>query len=795
MKKQLVIILLLAASVLTFAQSKTSLSGVVANNWNKKPIAFTNLLLMPQEGNNASGSISLEDGSFVFENLAPGYYDLSISFMGFNPDTLKNIQLKAGEELVLDTTLLKRLKTQLEEINIVAERPMIVESAGKTTLNVNERMSGSGESALELIKYLPSATTDEEDNVILRGSPATVMIDGVETDLANALDALPVGMIDKIEVITNPSAKYSSQSGAGIINIILKGEKKKGANGKVYMGAGTPERMQCGGNMILMHKKWTSFSNVDFSHYKDEKESYSERVFKGLGAPSVLYNSGKNQLVYDKWNIRQGLKYQLDPSSSLRLDGGYRRDRTSSDNRVVAKKIESDTTLKSHNQSLTESIQEKDFWNASLDYRKTFADESDLAVIVRYEHQNKRTPIEKLINYYDVSDASLKDNYQSQTRCNPELIKSWRLKMDYEKDFSTDLRLESGVLLLQRHSDAENDFVKIKYTYVDSSAFYNQAIDSSQVYSFDVSELTPSLYGVLYYEYKDWEISGGLRYELLNLDVHSSTNDSSIQNTYHNVLPSLHAMRKFTDRFSAGISASYRTKMPKYNQLSPVAVYNGLYNKNIGNPNLRPEKITNLEVNARRVFENHTVNSALFYKHFSDMINRQQSYEIEDGYDVLVRQYQNIGTVDQWGMDLNISSIMPFGIKAKTNVLMMGQDINSEYQGEAIHIKDWTWSAKITANQQVWKDLRWQLTAGYFADSKNLNGINFAYFYSNLGLSKPVLNKKGNLSLQINDLLNTVDRERLNNTSPKYDIYSRTKGVTQKVLLSFSYKFNTQLEK
>lgn len=795
MKKQIrkyIASLMLLSTALLIAQEENTLQGVVSNGWNHKSVSFANVLIENQETQDyIAGAVTTVEGRYEFIGLHAGTYRICVSFLGFESDTLFDVVYDGKPSVMLDTIFIKRQKTQLEELNIVAERPMIIQSAGKTTLNVNEAMSGSGESAIELLKYLPSTSTDEEDNILLRGAPATIMIDGVETDLANALDALPMGMIDKVEIITNPSAKYSSQNGSGIINIILKTDKKKGANGRVNVAIGIPQRSQMGGNIMLSHKKWTSYSNVNYNRYTDTQDVYSERNTINTSTPSTLYSESTTDKEYNKLNFRQGVKYQIDGSSSVRADATFRYDKYDGEATGGVRKIANDTILKSENKNYSSTGSEKKYWNISLDYRKEFKDRSKLSMIMKHENQNEVSPYHKRIEYYNVITNEPKDNYLIQTRTNPEQIKSWRLQTDYERDLNKRMKLETGMLLLQRNSEAESNFIKTKYTQTYSNTIATP--DSSQMYDYNVNELSSSAYIMYIFENDDWSLSGGLRYEYVHYNANAE--DSSSTSQHHNLLPSLQVTRKLNDKFTIGIASAMRTKMPKYQQLNPIEVYNGLYSKSLGNPELLPERITNLEFNVRHQFEKHNVTSALFYKRFENMIGRQQYYITEEDREVLVKQFDNIGQVDQYGLDFNMNSRLAHDIKLKTNLLLFGQNINSEFQGETQEVTDFTWSAKVIMDQVLWKDLRWQLTTGYTAPIKNINGEKYDIFYTNIGVSKKLFGGKATVGAQLSDIFDTIDREYINNSSPKYEQYGYSKNVTQKLLFSFTYRFNTMGDK
>lgn len=260
------------------AQAEGAISGIVVRP-NKRPVLFCNVALLNQQSHQlAGGSITDSLGRFRIDVVPKGYYKLQVHYIGFNPYERDSIVIASGQITHLDSIFIKRKRTHLEEVQITAERPFIEQGLGQTTINVGDHLAGGGESAIDLLRFVPSVTTDEDNNVLLRGAPVTILVDGVETDLANVLEQLPAETVDKLEIITNPSAKYASRNGNGIINIVLKKDKIKGANGRLEAAIGSPERYDFGANYTLRLKKWTCYTNVNTSHNTDEISTATHRT-------------------------------------------------------------------------------------------------------------------------------------------------------------------------------------------------------------------------------------------------------------------------------------------------------------------------------------------------------------------------------------------------------------------------------------------------------------------------------------------------------------------------------------
>ncbi len=773
-----------------FAQNTGSVSGSVIDAETQEPISFANIAVMQSDsGNVITGSMSDENGYFELINIPPGGYTMAISFLGYDHYTQTGIVIQPNKNTDLGTINLKPTSTKIEEVAVLGQRPSIVQGLGKTTLNINDNVGEEGESALELLKYLPSTNADLESNVTVRGAPVTVLIDGVETDLANALETLPIGIIDQIEVITNPSAKYPSQSGGSIINIVLKKDKVSGANGKIYLGGGNPEKYHGGGNLMLRKKKWGSTTNLNISH--NTNESVSDRWRQNLQDDAnymqakATGSSEANQTI-----IRQSLKYRISDSSFVRLNGTYRYTKYEYNNSNDTHWFDSSSSPLSHNKTLTDGFSKRHYWNAMLLYQNDFSEYNNLRVIAKHEGQDNHSPMHRTIHDYNVTNGLLYDDYQEQSRSLPERVNSNRLQLDHERRIGERSKYEGGFLIFHRHTSIDNDFLKYVNYYHEDTQSYETVVDSSNVYDFEVKEFIPAIYSIYTLELDKFSVSAGLRFEYIYLSPQSTTIDSTIVSTHHNLLPSLQLQYKLNEQTSFNLSVSQRTKMPNVKQLNPIVVYNGLYNKSSGNPYLKPEKITNLELSAQSDINHYTLNTSMFFKNYSDIISVKYSTVTEDGNDIIYRQYDNFGLMRQIGGEFNVNNNMSEKINIKLNLMAMNQHIENQNNGENIEVDDFIYSGKLTFEQTFLESFRWMFNASYHSPSESIGHEKQEIFYINLGLRKSFINKRLMISAQAYDIFDTR-RYRNKSYSSGFESTNNTKNITRRFVLSASFKFNS----
>lgn len=789
-KKFILTILLVVYCTNSWSQNNGSIRGFVrlANN---KPVMFANVALLGTDNKINSGAISDSLGYFQIHNIPQGIYTLQVHFIGFVPYEEDSIIISNASKVQFKDILLKRNKTKLDEIQVVAERPFIEQSLGQTTVNVGEHLAGAGENAIDLMRFVPSVSTDEDNNVLLRGAPVTILVDGVETDLANILEQLPAETIDKLEIITNPSAKYASRNGNGIINIVLKKDKIKGSNGRIEAAIGHPERWLVGSNFTLRLKKFSAYSNININHNTDEVNTKTHRTSNLNDKETKLTNIGISRRNMNNMLLRQGFKYQINKTQFIDLRGLFQTNNNQYNSHQTSHAYRADSTLKSHNVSDANGSYKRKYWELNVSWNKQFKNKSSIKVFTKYEHQRTNNPSNRFIQPYNVNDGSISRDYTTQLRAYPESITSTRLKMDYEYPINKHLKIEAGGIVIHRWADASNNFLKTKYSYIAEDDAFNITADSTKSNVFSVNEISPAVYGVVSTEVKKVFISLGLRYEFTHIEPYSLTGDTGLIQKYHNLLPTLQLSTPIGEKFTIGFSWSKRIKQPKYKQLNPFIIYNGLYSKSGGNPLLKPQEISNYELSAHWLLGKHSITPSLFYKENNGLINQYQHIVIEDEREVLYRQFLNIGNSQQLGFELNMSNRIVKNWSIKSNFLVINQAIEHHAKGHYFEVNNWAGSAKLTSDVILPHNFRLQLTGVYESPAHTVSGYKYEYYFLDMGIRKTIFKKKASLYLKYSDALNTIERKKLNNRTPNINTYSVSKQKSRRLLLSFTYKFNS----
>ena len=268
MKKFIALLFLLPAII--FAQGydrfgprpKLSVSGLVIDSLSNEPLSFAALsFISPQDNQLITGGICNDEGRFIIEDVPVGVYKLLVEYMGYVPKIIPEVKVRPNKNsndnntqspysalnAVIDIGVFNMIKSvnQLEEIELVEEKPFVVQGIDRKIFNVDQDLTSSGSTAIELMEKLPSVEVDIDGNLSLRGSTQVrLYVDGKPSMLSSSdlLETMPSSMIESIELITNPSAKYSPEGMAGIINVVLKKNNKVGFNGNTSFTVGYPTR-------------------------------------------------------------------------------------------------------------------------------------------------------------------------------------------------------------------------------------------------------------------------------------------------------------------------------------------------------------------------------------------------------------------------------------------------------------------------------------------------------------------------------------------------------------------------
>lgn len=781
MKK--IVLSLLLAVVCCYAQAQT-VKGVILDEQNNPQPFATVLLKNAADSVLSKGEISNEKGEFNFENVKNGNYFVEVQIVGLEKKYIPAISLtEENPNIELGTIVMKPGSKDLKEINVVADKPFIEQQVDKTVVNIENSIIQNGSSVMEVLEKLPGIMADQNGRISLKGKQGVIiLIDGKATalsgqDLANTLKSMPSSSIQKIEIITNPSAKYDAAGNAGIINIIMKKNKREGFNGSVSVGYGQGRYSKYNGSLSLNYK--TKACNLFFNY------SYSNRLgFNNLTIDRKFYAGDSTNTIFRTENYilfpsenhspRIGADFYLSSKTTLSLLGS-------------GGTTQFDPTTVDHTNILDgreNVIRSYDFENASNENWYNYAINAEL------KHQFDSIGQELVVdldyaNYWNNSDQFFKTTYHNNdgSFLSEDLLLNDQISKLYLYSAKADY---SKPLKNQYHFDAG-----IKSSYVSSdnnTLFYNSianvvAFDSARSSHFLYSENINAAYLNFKKDYKKFSYQLGLRSEQTIAKGKQVLNGRTFNRNYLQVFPTAFLDFKLTEKHNINLSLGRRIDRPAYEQMNP---YKSLINATTfseGNPYLLPQLTYNTELT-------YSYNSVFFasltYSFTSDNITDVliQDYETQ----TTVQTIANLDELHYYALNLTYSKKLTKWWNTNTSILsyygIYTGSINSNHVNQGAP----SFYLNTGNNFSIMDGLSFELNFQY--NYKNIYGITTMNTTYNLsaGIQKSVLKKKGTITVNMSDILWAAYPSGVTEFDNVREDWT-AKRDTRVLNVSFSYKF------
>ena len=768
-------------------------NGKVVDAQTGEPLSYATVRLFKSADNGLiSGNITNETGQFTLDAPLGEFYAL-VEFMGYK--TLQTPAFTLTSEKPDHQLGTLKLQTaaaaSLKEVVVQAEKSSMELSLDKKIFNVGQDLANAGGSATEILSNIPSVSVDAEGNVKLRGSEnVRILIDGKPSGLVSfkggsGLQQLQGSLIEKVEIITNPSARYEAEGMSGIINIVLKKERKDGFNGSFEVITGEPTNYGGSANLNYRHKKINFFINYGLAY----------RITPSRGSQYQELTSSDTTLItrqkYDTRfrgfnnNIRGGLDYFFTETSILTASYLYRR---STGNRI--RNIRYDDYL--GNQSLLnytnrKQDEDEDEVNGeySLTYKKTFAREGQ-----------ELTADFRFLDYWENSDQIYTQSTFSpdntpdpalelfQRSLNDEYEKQYLTQIDYVQPFGEGGKLEAG--LRSSFRDMVNDYV-VGNQNAAGEITPLPGLDNYFIYNENIN----AIYGILGNKTQKLSYQVGLRAE--HTDVKTTLRETNEVNPrrYTNLFPSAHFTYNLPKEHALQISYSRRVRRPVYFDLSPYFTLSDSRNVMGGNPNLNPEFTNAFDLGHIKYFDKGSLSSSLFYRHTVGKITTIRRVNNE-GIATLLPE--NLAAEDAFGAELTGSFTPITWWKLDQSFNFFRSMIDGSNFQENFSTDTYSWFTRHTSRFSLPKNIDFQVRANYEAPQKTPQGSQKALYYLDLGINKDIFNKKGTLTLNVLDVFNSRINRAIyrGQTTEGVTFYtsSENQGRRRQVNLTLSYRLH-----
>jgi outer membrane receptor protein involved in Fe transport len=733
-------------------KTKFKVIGKVIEKSTKQPLEYATITLrQPNNSKAFSGGITNNKGEFSVEVVA-GIYDITIEFISF-----KSTQIK-GKNILENTSLglipLSEDAAQLNEVVVRAEKTTVEIKLDKKVFNVGNDLMVKGGTVSDVLANIPSVAVDVEGNVSLRGNEnVKILIEGRPSNAINITEALriiPADAIDRVEVITNPSARYDAEGGGGILNIILKKGKNQGLNGTIIATGGIPDNNGLSGTVNYKTKKVSLFTTQGYSFRSNPGNMTNETTYFNTD------NTIKNYIVEPRDNSRYAKGYNGNFGVELTIDKN-----TSWTNTINYRKNKGENTDLVFQNYYTQSyiydftknrVNKEDSDSENIEYTTNF--------IKNFNKQGHKFSIDGSFSSNDDLNSAIVtetanntsttkfDNTINNQKQNRILIQS-----DYVLPIGKDGQFEAGY---------RGDFSKLVTDYEVKT---NGVINPNFTNTLEYKEKVNAVYTQYGYKQNKISVLLGMRFEDSNIEINQLATNNFNTKKYGNFFPSAFFTYEISDKSSASLSYSKRIQRPRGRMLNPFSNLSSNINIFVGNPDLNPSMTDAIDFGYIKRWTKLTLNTSLYYNKTSDVfqITRRESGDFVNDTPIIITSPTNVATEYRTGFEftLNYSPYKWWKLNTNFNFFQSetkGDFIYTNFKSEVVTQNfDNTyssWFSRLTSKITLPSKIDWQTNLMYMGGQTNAQGKVLGNFSANLAFSKDVFKDKGTFALNVNDVFN-----------------------------------------
>lgn len=793
MKRLLLTLLIVITTCTVFAQrpnnsqniTKIKISGNITDSETAEPLEYATISLVNERfPNRIQGGITNGNGNFDIE-IFPGKYNITLEYIGFQKVTLEN-------RIIRVTTRLGDFKLNinsesLNEVELIGERTEVEIRLDKRIYNVGKDITVRGGSVTDVMDNIPAVSVDVEGNISLRGNDnVRILINGKPSGLVGlsgsaALRQLPAESIEKVEVVTSPSARYEASGTAGIINIILKKDELIGFNATFIANTGIPEYLGSTATLNWRTKKLNVFSTTT---YRDQKSLgggvFNNEYFNG-DLPSSFANETRDyDRIRKNYFINLGAEYYINDKTSLTISGFVRDSNNTSDANTEIDDLNVNGDILSSVDRLQEEAEEDNSSQFTANFTKKFNDDGHELVA---EIQLQKSAEDEFANISNSdSPSETAGTLESQTRNLFQLDYVWpidkntQFEFGYRGDFSSQ----------------END--------------YEIAIKGNGRFIIDTNLSNVLLFeqniNALYTQYgkkiNKFSFILGLRIEKTNIVINQKTTNDFKEKKYTNFFPTVNLSYEFSEEENITLGFSRRIRRPRSWSLNPFPSRSSVTFFRQGNPDLDPSYSSTFDFGYLKRWEKFTLNGSAYYQKATQVITR-----ITEATGEVVRVSEdpiieipslratsiNLAENNRLGTEFTLTFTPSRKFRLSGNFNIFNSETIGTYNNQVFDAEIVSWFARINSNVTLPKGWTAQLRGFYRGPNATAQSKSKGFFVLSGAINKDVLNKKGTLSFNASDLLNS--RFYRNTTTTKlFTNYSEFQWRRPSYVMTFTYKIN-----
>jgi outer membrane receptor protein involved in Fe transport len=789
---------LLLSSLLNYSQQKpegkkVKVTGKVIEKGTNQPLEYSTISLINTTTNKVTaGGITDAKGDFSFD-ATPGIYNVKVEFISFKPTEIKAKTIK--ENTNLGTIALQDDSTQLDEVVVRSEKTTVEIKLDKKVYNVGKDLMVKGGTVSDVLDNIPSVAVSVEGNISLRGNEnVKILIDGRPSSAINineALRMIPADAIDKVEVITNPSARYDSEGGGGLLNIVLKKGKTNGLNGTFIATGGYPANQGLSGTLNYKSDNFNVFTTQGYNYRNNPgtTDITTKYLNPDLSASRYINESRENSRINKSYNGSFGIDLFLNKTTTWTNIVNYRRSIGNNEDNVFSNNFDGNYDFTySRNRINNENTKSENF-EYSTNLTKNFKKQGHKLTFDGNFSTNKDKNNAVISDITSTSTLTIFDvtkNNQSQNRS--------LLQTDYVLPIGKNTQFEAGY---------RGNFINQTTDY---GVINNGVVNNSFTNVLEYKEKINALYSQLGFKVNKFSMLYGMRFEDSNIDINQLTSGIYKNKKYNNFFPSAFLTYEINDKTNVSLNYSKRINRPRGREINPFSSYSSSINIFRGNPDLDPSRTDAFDFGFLKRWDKITLNTSAYYnatKRSSQMVRYVEGLNL-DGIPITTSSFVNIANEYRTGFEFTLNYTPYKWWKLNSNFNFFRSEVKGDftysYTDSSLQLitkyQDLSktansWSARFSSKVTLPNKIEWQTNMTYNGPQYNAQTTVKGIFAMNLAFSKDVLKEKATIALNVSDVFNSRKRRMATFTE---DIISDATMQFRKrqVTLSFTYRFNKQ---
>jgi outer membrane receptor for ferrienterochelin and colicin len=776
-------------------------SGLVLEKGTDLPLEYASVSFLDSEGRAIAGGITDDKGEYEIK-VAAGTYSIQFDFISFKTYRIRKQVI--DKNIKLPTVYLEMDSESLDEVIVRAETTEVQVRLDKKIYNIGKDLTTSGATVSDALNNVPSVTVDIEGNIALRGNDnVRILINGRPSALAgfgstDALSQLPAEAIERVEVITSPSARYDAEGTAGILNIILRKEKTLGLNGSVITNIGYPLSSGLNGNVNLRTDKFNIFNTTGYRYRESPGNAFFEnRYFSPNRENPVVQEDREYDRLGRNFNSNLGMEYFLNEQSSITASGFIRIGDDDDENSNISNEFNRDNNLAKTIIRIEQQTEEDRNYQLALNYRNKFNNEGhELNTDFQYEvsDETQISDIREFIEFPNLSNlpTEIVTTLEDQT----EILG----QVDYVLPIGENAQFEAGYR--GNFEETKTDFTVLEE--VDTSGNFVRNDSLSNIFTFNQN--VNALYSQYGNKFGKFSFLLGLRMEntqlkgevdATNVDPDSEGFIDNFDKNYLGLFPTVNLIYELADRESMTLGYNRRINRPRSWFLNPFPSRSSEANVFQGNPNLDPAYASAFDLGYLKRWDKITLTTSVYYQYETDSFERIQEdtgVETPNGIPIIRTIPINLSTNQRIGFEAGILYNPAKWLRFNGSFNFFSFSTEGEFNGIDYGADNTSWFARGSVKVSLPAKVEWQTNAFYRGPTNNAQTENEGILSINIAFSKDLFNDNATLGFNVRDLFNSRKRRSFTATET-FTSDSEFQWRERSFNLSFTYRFNQKKQR